>query len=777
MAIQTSSVSFPPLRGNGPRTAQATVVFPRAVLRAAAALTDFSAGFSGGDHHFGNLQIQLDPVVNGDAVVVEVTYGLRDWSGNWDDDYSGQIEFAVIADLISPTSVPPRTDINVTGIELSQGIQFFQSYKHLDSSTAMPDNSIRLVAGKNLGVRAYVDYDSIETTSPISTLTGELTVTTSSGATTAIAPLSTIAPRPEVAIDRGSVGHTLNFMVPGDWCGGELELMLQVFDAANPTPRSVPFIRTARFLDVTPLEVHAVAVHYTGQSLNLAAPTVADVVAAFDFTERTYPVGQVILGGYQALDYGEDLKPSDDGDDTPGFDGILDILEDLRGGGSELFVAFIPAGGIDTEIDSTGWSIGGIERSGVGVSFVSDQAAVAHEIGHAFGRDHVRCDDSARCDDPASPDDDYPQYAMLPRDLIGEFGFDPIANVVKDPSTTFDFMGYSSDKWVSPYTYTALMGALPPTGNGPQSGSISQQLRRFNGPSGGGGLGLMLRLTAQLTGDVMLEPSFIFDVPRVPLRRRRGEWRAEQLNEDGELLQSIALDVRQSCISHRVLRIRQLLSVSKGASLLVIRHHGKEVLKVPFGEPPKIEASLDRKRTSVSWKGDDGIWVMLQGLDYRGIWRGVVPRTQEHAIAVPAESLRKYRRLRLLGTRELATAIVDLPFDVEETVSGAEIVTRVVGQRVLKAWVCAPDGPEAAKVRWSDEAGREIGRGHTLDLRGKPRLNVVRVSAVGASRLVPDRVLTLEHRDGRLRIGSNRVSGEWRTNPIAAHAGKPDHEH
>ena len=31
MAILTSSVSFPPLRGGGPRTAQSTVVFPRTV--------------------------------------------------------------------------------------------------------------------------------------------------------------------------------------------------------------------------------------------------------------------------------------------------------------------------------------------------------------------------------------------------------------------------------------------------------------------------------------------------------------------------------------------------------------------------------------------------------------------------------------------------------------------------------------------------------------------------------------------------------------------------
>jgi hypothetical protein len=40
MAIRTSSVSFPPLRGGGPRSAQSTVVYRRTVLRAVAGSTN-----------------------------------------------------------------------------------------------------------------------------------------------------------------------------------------------------------------------------------------------------------------------------------------------------------------------------------------------------------------------------------------------------------------------------------------------------------------------------------------------------------------------------------------------------------------------------------------------------------------------------------------------------------------------------------------------------------------------------------------------------------------
>ena len=780
MAIQTGSVSFPPLRGSGPRAAQSTVVFPRTVLRATAVLTNYAVGFSGGDHHLGNLQISLDPTVNGDAVIVNVTYGLRDWSGDWDDDYTGDIEFAVVAELASPTAPPPRTDVIVADAELNQATQFFESLRHLDAEHAMPDNSIRLIGGKNLGVRLFVDYDAVGTTAPIGMLSGEMRIATSSGASTTLAPLAPIVPRPEASIDRGNVAHTLNFMIPGIWCVGTLDFSVEVFDAANPTPRSVPFARTLRFVDVTPLEVHAVAIHYTGQGLDLAAPSVSDIAGALDFTERVYPVGEAILGGYQTLDYDRDLKPSDDGDDTPGYDGILDALEDMRGGGNELFVALLPAGGIDVEIDSTGWSITGIERNGVGVSFINDLPAIAHEIAHAFGRDHAPCDDSARCDDPDSPDDNYPKYALYPSDSIGEYGFDPIANSVKDPVATFDFMGYSSTKWVSPYTYTALMGALPPTGGGPQSSASANQSRRRAFDPKHQGIGLMLRLTIAPDKTVTLEPSFTHEVQRVPLRGC-GDWTVEQRDDNGNVLQCVTLDIRKRCRHSYPLRVRQLVSYSKGAATLAILHKGKEVFTEDFGDPPKIEAGIDAvdDKFEITWDGDEDVWVLVQGRDARGVWRGLTPRTQERTIAISRADVarRRFDRLRLLAVRRLATAAIDLRYKAPEVVSRADIVVRVVAPHVLKAWIVGDDGMEPAEVRWSTELGAGIGRGHTIDLRRHPSLSVLRVSAVAGQRMIPTRIIVLDRAPGRLRIAADSIAGAWRIDPVPAHPGKPQHRH
>jgi hypothetical protein len=780
MEIRTSSVSFPPLRGGGPRSAEATIVFPRVVVRAAAALTNYAVSFSGSDHHLGNLQIALDPVVNGDAVTVTVTYGLRDWSGNWDDDYSGDFEFAVIAELVSPTAPPPRTDLIIADAEFNQAIQFFESLRHLDAEHAMPDNSIRLVGGKNLGVRLYVDYDAAGTTAPIATLSGEMRITTSSGATTTLAPLSTIVPRPQASIDRGNVGHTLNFMIPGIWCEGQLDFSVEAFDAANPTPRSASFARTLRFIDATPLEVHAVAIHYTGQSLDLPAPSMSDVLGALDFTERVYPVGQTMLGGYQAQDYSRDLKPSDDGQDTPGYDGILDMLEDLRGGGNELFVALLPQGGINVEIDSTGWSIDGIERNGVGVSFIGDGPAVAHEIAHAFGREHAPCDDSGRCDDPDSPDENYPHYGMYPSDSIGEFGFDPIANSVMDPAVTSDFMGYSSADWVSPYTYSALIGALPATGGGPQSSATSRNILRRRSDAKRRGMGLMLRLTLAPDGTMRLEPSFTYEVQRVPLHGC-GKYTVEQRNEKGEVLQCVTLKIREPCRRCHTLRIRQLVSRSDDATTLAILCEGNEVLVEPFGDPPPLEAHLHTvdDHLEINWTSEEGVWVLVQGLDLHGVWRGLIPRTQQRHISLPRADLakRRYNRLRILAVLKLATASIDLNYDPPAVVSNAEIITRVVAPGVLKAWVVGHDGSEPAQVRWFDEFGAEIGRGHTLDLRHRSSLNLLRVSAVGGQRLIPTRVITLDRASGSFRIAADVVAGTWRNDPVAPHPGKPDHHH
>ena len=102
MQIQSSSVSFSAVSGFGPQVTSKTVNFSSPVSQAAAILTGFIAEFSqGSDHNLGQLDVQAHVPgggISGSSVTVQITYGLRDWSGNWDDQYDGQVFFAVVAE-------------------------------------------------------------------------------------------------------------------------------------------------------------------------------------------------------------------------------------------------------------------------------------------------------------------------------------------------------------------------------------------------------------------------------------------------------------------------------------------------------------------------------------------------------------------------------------------------------------------------------------------------------------------------------------------------------
>jgi hypothetical protein len=100
--VETGSVAFGPISGRGPQVVDATVIFPTEVKTATALLTGFIAEFSAhNDHHLGQLDIQIAVArggIKGRNVEVKATLGLRDWSGEWDDMYDGQIFFAVLAE-------------------------------------------------------------------------------------------------------------------------------------------------------------------------------------------------------------------------------------------------------------------------------------------------------------------------------------------------------------------------------------------------------------------------------------------------------------------------------------------------------------------------------------------------------------------------------------------------------------------------------------------------------------------------------------------------------
>jgi len=175
MDIRTGSIDFSAtLRGSGPRVSSQTIVFPRQILSGIAGISGYAVGYSGDDHHVGMIDIQLETIINANTLTVNAKLGLRDWSGDWDDNYNGSIDFTVLADLESATAEPPRGDLSITGMEMNQAVQFFRSGTYLDLSNQQPDNAIWMVARKNTGIRVYSDYDADAGLPPISRLTGDV---------------------------------------------------------------------------------------------------------------------------------------------------------------------------------------------------------------------------------------------------------------------------------------------------------------------------------------------------------------------------------------------------------------------------------------------------------------------------------------------------------------------------------------------------------------------------------------------------------------------------
>ena len=100
MEIKTGSISFPKHKGEGPRTDSEYIQFDGEVSAAVAILTGTEFGFAPyDDNHLGKVDIKIDSNFVGDTVQVIATFGVRDWSNHWDDNYQGEVYFAVLAEL------------------------------------------------------------------------------------------------------------------------------------------------------------------------------------------------------------------------------------------------------------------------------------------------------------------------------------------------------------------------------------------------------------------------------------------------------------------------------------------------------------------------------------------------------------------------------------------------------------------------------------------------------------------------------------------------------
>ena len=784
MEIREGSFDFPSISGTGPQTAAEDPVlrFPREVLRAAAGITGYSAIFdrSTGDHHLGRLQVELNAVINpsdNHEVLINATFGLRDWSNNWDDKYWGNIQYAVIADLVPVTPPGPgesRGDLIITDAEINQAIQHFRSYKHLDAINVFPDNSIRLIADKPTGVRLYVDYDSHSGLPPIAMLSGELEVVSGAMSTTLV-PLANIVPRRDIQIDRGQTGHTLNFTIPEGLCTGNVTIRATVFSAADRSQFSETFERSLQFFNSSPVRVFCVGIDYTGPDImsgatpaQLQAPPQSAFTNLFQFTELIYPIPSVTQTGYMTATYDKEVKS----DITKGCDKVGDLrdwIKDLRGDSSDIFYGLLNTG-VDTG------SVGGCGGSGnAAVGIVGATTTVAHELGHVLGRKHAPCDNVTRCARPLDTDDDYPHYSGYDSDSIGEFGFDTTTGLVRGPVTSHDMMGYSGGKWISPYTYKALLSRVPGSDGG-SGGSAEASLSSGSGmsmaaisqPSGFRRQDeewirmkqdhLFMSLKINMDRSVEWRPAFHYPVYPQAHDDTKTDFVIEFRDGDGNILNRECLYLSgNSCGcgcdeggSDWPKEIRQAVPYHPGAKKVIIYECEKSIFEQDIPEPPTVKMDRqeskkpDEDSVTFHWSAMDkneakDLWYLLQWRDAYGVWRGCAPRTQDSQLSIPKTRFQGVRMLaiRLLATSGIATGMatwegeIEYPKpeypgdrDVQISIPGVGLespatyeVNPVIRVSVLDRYGRSVENPE---ILWYGGAGSQIGRGRSFDLRQLP---------------------------------------------------------
>jgi len=803
MEIRSGSFSYVRGRDSGPRTDERTFNFNSPVNQAVAILTGTNFGFSPrDDHHLGLVNVRLDTSVDDDVVTVTGTFGVRDWSGEWDDDYEGTIQFLLLADL--ETGARP-SNLSITGIEFNQATQFFRSQLHLDPANIRPDNSIPMIARKNTLVRVYVDTQNDPTRPTIANVSGSLEIRPAGSASwTSLNPLNApIPPIQDGAIRRVNANHTLNFSIPGPFSSGRLDYRMRAFDASHPGQPGFTSGRTQgslQFANVSPLRIRGVGVHYTGKDsignpTDIPAPSIVDLRNTLSFTAKTYPVGQVFISGFDTITYDGDFTDKSGDGCGSGWDGLLDRLRDMQGDSDDVYF------GIIADSVPRGWGGCGGGDGRVAAAPVGRTRTTAQEVAHAFDRDHAPCPPPGQPDAPDNIDGDYPVYDAFMSGSIGEYGIDD-SGAVQDPATTGDFMSYCSPKWVSPYTYLGLLGNFPTVFSSSRSPSRSpkddeENLRLIEQH-------LFLKFRIYRSGEVVVAPSFHYESRNI---ERKGKWTPYGIElrdaKDHVLIsRRVWLLDRHKNLDSAWLDFTKQLPFPQNTAFVVFTcgQSGdcaqKELHRVKvLPNPPQVRITSPKKRgelrgkVKVAWQAQSGGRTSLvrYSNDAGRTWQGVAPPTQAKSLEVDLDRLPGGEAclFQVLVSSGIRTGMaVSIPFRVhrketEVTLSPPEGGTGVtLGERLTL--VGEAFSPDVGSIRqedleWTSDMQGKLGSGNELDLdQLQPGRHTITLSAPGVGKQRPSAKIRIELRTPKPRSHTSRTHPDHRS--MDHDAGRISHE-
>jgi hypothetical protein len=655
-----------------------------------------------------------------------------------------------------PVVVHKPAKIYLGSLEITQVTQYS------GGGTTLPKtaNSVPLISGKATLVRAYlvttqdVAFNQSEISGAQVTLRGWY----EAGGELPGSPLSPINKGPftgrnlGIFNDRKDLNRTADFLIPESWMlpGPTLLLRAQVTLPQNSldsvdTKNQEATLAGVRFHAAKPLNVVVVLVNHTGPCSPAwpncqGTPTMADAVATLQALRRVYPTDRLNIwlpeSDDRVLDFARDKGCGVCGS----FGCLVDDLQDI-------------AKGYDNDDDMVWWAavkvgvggLGGCGGPGSGcigyaASRVTDEPAIWHEFGHAFGRVHTFDDGS------------YPAYGFGQAYSIGEYGVDTgklspynaaTANThLYSPYTTADIMSYEPQPlFFSPYTYMGIMNAhfaTTASGAGTSTsvpGALSTRDREER-----------LVVCGSLwpeTGEVELKP--LYHMPLYPkdARPRWSRYTLALVDEHGRTLVREALRVRGDSGEEAgpddapagKVRISQNIPFDPDAAALVVRDGDVELARVdrPNQRPTIGEVDLDRgaDRWTLRWRSAhaDGSR-LLHGVaityDDGERWRRLaIGLTQESYSFDPAKLAGGERcRLRVYVTDGFNTASADsddfaLPLQPPLVVllspqDGAIVSARNPVHLQVEAISPRFGSLDGEAIRWESDRQGELGTGRDV---------------------------------------------------------------
>ena len=390
---------------------------------------------------------------------------------------SSQTTFDNVLPYQLEVTLTSTNDLVASELEVTQAIQRLT-------------NSVPLVAGKSTLARFFAIVNGPATS--VAGVDAELYGWTDCNGCTPLpgSPLK-ISNR---AVDYGPAGiarlrfyHNFNFYLPPAWHQPGKTIYLQA--RVNPD-LSVPesssanntINATASWVSRKPMHVMLVPVQASGLTPSWSDPNMSAMIS---WMRAAIPAGQIQVwqksGGPLVANYD---YTSTSGGCGKGWSQLVSDMETLwhswSSRPSNAYIYGLVHPSVPHQYSGCG------RRPGIGAAGILDSdsgSTIVHELGHNMGRRHAPSDrDSSgnvtdpNCGNPANEDGSYPQYADhlghdYPRASIGDVGVNvpatscwppPCArDQVFHPHGTYDVMSYCRPRWMSLYTYTAMMNHLP----------------------------------------------------------------------------------------------------------------------------------------------------------------------------------------------------------------------------------------------------------------------------------------------------------------------------